>query len=129
MSKKEDIYNLEVSDILESEQEDFVIEKIQGYVNKDYETLKDYFKATDTIEVKKLSESQAKTLSDQLRACGVATKVYRIHEKRQKKEASIIVCPRCRCVLDFRDWRCPECYYEFPDYAFEDDNDLKDSEE
>lgn len=79
MSKKEDIYNLEVSDILESEQEDFVIEKIQGYVNKDYETLKDYFKATDTIEVKKLSESQAKTLSDQLRACGVATKVYRIH--------------------------------------------------
>ncbi len=123
MPKKQRVFNVEVSDIYEPEQEDFVIEKVKGYIQKDYETLKEYFKSTDTIEVKRLSEEDAKSLSSQLKSIDVTVNIYNVQEKKVEEEKPLVKCPKCGYKLEYPDWRCPECYYEFPDYDFQGDEE------
>jgi len=127
MKEKKKLFCIEVSDILEPEQEDFVIEKVKGYLNKDSGELKDYFKTTDTLKVKKLSKEEANNLSRELSEVDVSINVYNTQEKKMKEESSRVKCPKCGHVLEYPEWRCPECYYEFPDYSF--DSDLEKDED
>ena len=60
MPAKKNVFCVEISDILDPEQEDNVIGIVKSYLNKDEETLKGYFEQTDTIEVKRLSEEEVK---------------------------------------------------------------------
>ena len=125
MAKKKDLYYVEITDILEPEQEDKVIEVIGSYMNKDYQELKDYFQQTDTIQVKKLSKEDAENIVSNLNGIEVITKVYSQKDKIKEAQSNVIRCPRCGHVLEYPDWRCPECYYEFPDYEYVDDDDLE----
>jgi len=124
MKEKRKSFCVEISDILEPEQEDYIIEKVKRYLNKDYEEIKEYFKTTDTIKIKKLSEEEASNLNNELKELDVTTNVFNPQEKNEKKEASKIKCPKCGYVLDYPEWRCPECYYEFRDYKFEYEDDV-----
>ena len=122
--KKEKLYYVEISDIIEPEQEDRVIEVVSPYLNKSYEELKDYFQTTDTIEVRRLSKEKADALAEEFNGLEVTVKILSIDEKREKAASGQIRCPRCGHVLDYPDWRCPECYYEFPNYEFVGDDEL-----
>ncbi|UCB46446.1 MAG: hypothetical protein JSV25_03205 [Spirochaetota bacterium] len=127
MAEKKSYYSIEISDIYEPEQEDFIIEKVKNIVKKEYDELKEYFKETDSLRVKKLTEDQAKKLAGELESVDV--KVEIIGEKKKKSdEPPAIKCPKCGTKLEYLEWRCPECFYEFPEYDFEDDTEPDDSE-
>lgn len=118
MPVKKNVFCVEISDILEPEQEENVIEKIMSYVKEDRDALKNYFEKTDTIEIKRISEEEANKLADSLQGMDLSIRIYNISEKKEKKETTQIKCPKCGYVLDYPDWRCPECFYEYPDYEF-----------
>ena len=118
MPSKKNVFCIEISDILEPEQEENVIDKIKNYVKEDRDALKNYFEKTDTIEIKRISEDEANKLAGSLQGMDLSIKIYNISEKQEKKETTQIKCPKCGYVLDYADWRCPECFYEFPDYEF-----------
>ncbi len=119
MAERRKSYCVEISDIFDAEQEDFIIEKVRGFLRQSEEELREYFKTTDTIKVKKLSEEEAKKLVEEVKAVDVSVQVYDVDERRRETEAGAVRCPKCGYVLAFPDWRCPECYYEFPDYGEE----------
>jgi len=125
MAKKKDLYYVEITDIIEPEQEDKVIEVVSSYVKRDYQELKDYFQQTDTLQVKKLSKEDAEGIVSKLDGIEVITKIYSHEDKIKEAQSNKIRCPRCGYVLEYPDWRCPECYYEFPDYEYVDDDDLE----
>jgi len=125
MAKKKDLYYVEITDIIEPEQEDKVIEVVGSYLNKEYQELKDYFQQTDTIQIKKLEKDEAENIVEKLVGLDVVTKIYSQKEKLKEAQSGMIKCPRCGYVLEYPDWRCPECYYEFPDYEYVDDDDLE----
>lgn len=127
MPVKKNIYCVEISDILEPEQEDFVIERVKDYVNKEKKALEEDFEKTDTIEIKRLLKEEAQNLAASLEGKDLSIRIYTIKEKTEEKEATQIKCPKCGFRLDYADWRCPECYYEFPDY--ERQGDEEESEE
>jgi lipopolysaccharide biosynthesis regulator YciM len=121
MAQKRKSFNVEISDIFEPEQEDFVIDKVVGFMKQNVDELKDYFTTTDTIVVKRISEDDAKNLCEKLKNRDLAVRMYDVQEKKKEREAEKIRCPKCGFVLEFPEWRCPDCYYEFPDFGFEDD--------
>jgi Zn finger protein HypA/HybF involved in hydrogenase expression len=126
--EKDERFSVEISEVYDPDQEDRVIEKIKGYMKEKAEELKEYFTETDTIEVKKLSEANAKKLAAALE--GVDVKVLVLSGKKSEKKAKEtekIRCPKCHALLEFLDWRCPECYYEFPEYEYEDESPTGDS--
>lgn len=125
MAKKKDLYYVEITDIIEPEQEDKVIEVVNSYVKKGYQEMKDYFQQTDTLQVKKLSKEDAEGIVSKLEGIEVITKIYSHEDKIKEAQSNKIRCPRCGFVLEYPDWRCPECYYEFPDYEYVDDDDLE----
>ena len=125
MAKKKDLYYVEITDIIEPEQEDKVIEVVNSYVKKGYQEMKDYFQQTDTLQVKKLSKEDAEGIVSKLDGIEVITKIYSHEDKIKEAQSNKIRCPRCGYVLEYPDWRCPECYYEFPDYEYVDDDDLE----
>ena len=130
MPAKKNVLCVEISDILDQEQEDSVIEIVKGYLKKDEEELKDYFEQTDTIEVKRLSEEEVKKISDRLKTVkDISVKVYSLDEKKAEKESNVVRCPKCGFTLEFPDWRCPECFYEFPDFDFTGDEGTDESED
>jgi len=118
MPAKKNVYCLEISDIFEGEQEDFVIEKIRPYMKEGRDALKEYFEKTDTIEVKRLEKEEAEKLKATLVEKDLAVRLYNIEEKKEEQAAAQVKCPKCGHILEFPDWRCPECFYEFPDYEF-----------
>ncbi|KPJ89818.1 MAG: hypothetical protein AMS17_00395 [Spirochaetes bacterium DG_61] len=120
MAVKKNLYCVEISDILEPEQERFVIEKVKAYVKKKEEDWEEYFETTDTLDIKRLAEGEAKQLASSLEGKDLSVRVYQIGEKAEEMESRKSRCPRCGHVMEFPDWRCPECFYEFPDYEFED---------
>ena len=124
MPAKKNVFCVEISDILDPEQEDNVIGIVKSYLNKDEETLKGYFEQTDTIEVKRLSEEEVNKLQGRLKSIkDISVKVYSLDEKKAEKESTVVRCPKCGFRLEFADWRCPECFYEFPDFEFSGDED------
>jgi hypothetical protein len=123
MPAKKNVYCIEVSDIFESEQEDFVIETIKPYIKEDRDALKEYFTKTDTIEVKRLEKEVAEKLKTTLAEKDLSVRIYNIEDKKEEQAASQIRCPKCGHILEFPDWRCPECYYEFPDYELRGDEE------
>jgi len=125
MAKKKDLYYVEITDIIEPEQKDKVIEVVNSYVKKGYQEMKDYFQQTDTLQVKKLSKEDAEGIVSKLDGIEVITKIYSHEDKIKEAQSNKIRCPRCGYVLEYPDWRCPECYYEFPDYEYVDDDDLE----
>lgn len=130
MPAKKNIYYVEISDILEPEQEDSVIEIVKDLLNKNAETLREYFEKTDTIEVKRLTEAEAKNLSERLKDIkDINIRVYSINNKIEEKESTVVKCPKCGFILDYPDWRCPECFYEFPDYELAGDDEEKGDDE
>ena len=130
MPVKKNIYYVEVSDILEPEQEESVIEIVKGHLNKDTETLKEYFEKTDTIEIKRLTEAEAQNLSERLKDVeDINVRVYDKNEKIEEKESTVVKCPKCGFILEYPEWRCPECFYEFPEYDFDDNEEDTDDEE
>lgn len=119
-------YSVEISDIFEPEQEDFVIELIKDYMDKDYESLKKYFEETDTITVSSLTEEKAREIVERAEALELSARIISLDEEVEKEKGSEkVVCPRCGFVLEFLDWRCPECYYEFPEYKMKGDEELE----
>ncbi len=125
MAKKEKYYSVEITDIFEPEQEETVIAKAGKYVRQTDEELAELFKTTDTLVVKKLTKDEAKQLIDELEGADLSMRMYSIGEKSKQKEASVIRCPKCGFVLEYAEWRCPECYYEFPDYDLEADKETE----
>jgi len=123
MPKKKENYCVEISDILEPEQEDRVIEIVGTYLNKDYDALKAHFQSTDTVEVRRISKEKAHAIETQCNELELTTRIYSIDEKKKESEAHRVRCPRCGAILEYPDWRCPECYYEFPDYTFVGDDE------
>jgi len=123
MKKEATNFCVEISDIMEPDQEDMVIEKVKDFIGKDYQELKEYFRESDTIEIKKLNASQARMLEKHFKDTGLSIRVYDENLLKQHKQAEVIQCPRCGYRLEFSDWRCPECYYEFSDYQFRGDED------
>jgi tRNA(Ile2) C34 agmatinyltransferase TiaS len=123
MAQKKNSFSVEISDIYDEEQEDFVIEKVVSFVKQNREELKEHFKTTDTIEVKRIAEEDAHKLCTELEGKDLSVKMYNIVQKRQEKEATQIRCPKCNTVLESLEWRCPECYYEFPEYEYQGDDD------
>jgi rubrerythrin len=121
MTATNDRYSIEISEIYEDEQEDFVIEKVKGLLKKNKEELKEHFKETDTIVIKKLSKSDAERLAKEFNEIDVKVEVKSGKQKKKAQKEPEIRCPKCGAKLEFKDWRCPECLYEFPDYDFSDD--------
>jgi len=123
MPVKDELFSVEISEVYDPDQEDFVIEKIKGYMKKKTEELKEHFTESDTIVVKKLSEVESKKLAGEFE--GTEVKVLILSGKQGKKKAKEtekIRCPKCGAALEFIDWRCPECYYQFPEYEYEDES-------
>jgi tRNA(Ile2) C34 agmatinyltransferase TiaS len=123
MAQKKAMFNVEISDVFEDEQEDLVIEKVVPFLKESADELREHFKTTDTIEVRRISEAEAKTLCSELEGKDLAVRMYSIGERQKERVAEQIRCPKCKAVLDSLDWRCPECYYEFPEYEFTGDED------
>ena len=123
MAQKKNSFGVEISDIFDEEQEDFVIEKVASYVKQNREELKEHFKTTDTIDVRRITEEDAKKLCTELEGKELSVRMYDIQQKKQEKETNQIRCPKCNTVLEDLEWRCPECYYEFPEYDFMGDDD------
>jgi len=123
MAQKKSSFCVEISDILDEEQEDFVIEKLASFVKQNREELKEHFMTTDTIDVRRLTEEDAKKLCTELEGKELSVKMYDIQQKSLEKELNQIRCPKCNTVLETLEWRCPECYYEFPEYDFMGDDE------
>jgi lipopolysaccharide biosynthesis regulator YciM len=123
MAQKKNIFVVEISDIFDEEQEDFVIEKVASYVKQNREELKEHFQTTDTIEVRRITEEEAKKLCAELEGKELSVKVHDMQQRQQEKEEGQIRCPKCGTVLETFEWRCPECYHEFPEYEFYGDDD------
>jgi len=123
MAQKKSSFCVEISDILDEEQEDFVIEKLASFVKQNREELKEHFMTTDTIDVRRLTEEDAKKLCTELEGKELSVKMYDIQQKSLEKESNQIRCPKCNTVLETLEWRCPECYYEFPEYDFMGDDE------
>ncbi len=123
MAKKKNSFSVEISDIFDDEQEDFVIEKVESYLKQNREELKEHFQKTDTIEVRRIAEEEAKKLCAELEGKELSVKMYEMQQRQQEKEAGQIRCPKCGSVLETLEWRCPECYHEFPEYEFYGDDD------
>jgi lipopolysaccharide biosynthesis regulator YciM len=123
MAQKKNSFCVEISDIFDEEQEDFVIEKVASFVKQNREELKEHFQTTDTIDVRRLTEEDAKKLCAELEGKDLSLKMSDIQQKKQEKEENQIRCPKCKTALETLDWRCPECYYEFPEYEFVGDDD------
>ena len=121
MATTTDRYSIEISEIYEEEQEDFVIEKVKGLLKKNKEELKAYFNETDTLVIKKLSKSDAEKLAKELDSIEVKVEVKSGKQKKKVEKEQEIRCSKCGAKLEFEDWRCPECFYEFPDYDFLDE--------
>jgi rubrerythrin len=128
MPENKNNYSIEITEIYEPEQEDFVIENVKGILKKNYEELKNYFKETDSIKVKKLTEEQAKALSQKLESVEVKVEITGEKNKKKVDKPPVIKCPKCGSKLEYLDWRCPECFYEFPEYDFKDEDELEASE-
>jgi len=129
MAKREKYYSVEITDIFEPEQEETVIAKAGKYVKQTDEELTEFFKTTDTLVVKKLTEEEAKQLIDELDGMDLSVRMKSTGEKSKQKESSVVKCPKCGFVLEYAEWRCPECYYEFPDYELEADEEPETEEE
>jgi tRNA(Ile2) C34 agmatinyltransferase TiaS len=125
MAQKKNSFGVEISDIYEEEQEDFVIENVASFVKQNREELKEHFKTTDTLNVKRITEEDARKLVSELDGKDLSLKVYNIEQKKKEKEENQIRCPKCNTVLESLEWRCPECYYEFPEYEFHGDDDAE----
>lgn len=123
MAKREKQYSVEITDIFETEQEETVIAKAGKYVRQTDEELAELFETTDTLVVKKLTEDEAKKLIDALDGMDLTIRMYAADKKSKKQEAGVIKCPKCGFVLEYSEWRCPECYYEFPDFDLEADEE------
>ncbi|KPJ86214.1 MAG: hypothetical protein AMS17_13505 [Spirochaetes bacterium DG_61] len=123
MAQKKPSFNVEISDIFDEEQEEFVIQKVAPCVKRSVEELKEYFKKTDTIEVRRISEEEAKGLCKELEGRDLLVKMYGIKQRQIERESKQIRCPKCGTVLETLEWRCPECYHEFPEYEFVGDED------
>jgi tRNA(Ile2) C34 agmatinyltransferase TiaS len=123
MAQKKATFNVEISDIFEDGQEDFVIGKVVPFLKESAEELKEHFKTTDTVEVRRISEEEAKRLCSELEGKDLAVRMYTVGERQKERVAEKIRCPKCKAVLDSLDWRCPECYYEFSEYEFRGDED------
>ena len=121
MTATNDRYSIEISEIYEEEQEDFVIEKVKGLLKKNKEELKAYFNETDTLVIKKLSKSDAEKLAKEFDSIEVKVEVKSGKEKKKVEKEPEIRCSKCGAKLEFKEWRCPECLYEFPDYEFLDE--------
>jgi rubrerythrin len=121
MTATNDRYSIEISEIYEEEQEDFVIEKVKGLLKKNKEELKTYFNETDTLVIKKLSKSDAEKLAKEFDSIDVKVEVKSGKAKKKAEKEPEIRCSKCGAKLEFEDWRCPECLYEFPDFDFSDD--------
>jgi rubrerythrin len=120
MTKKSDDRRMVISDIIEPEQEDKVIEAVGGIVKKERAELKEYFMKTDTIQLEGLSRDEAERLVKKLEETGVSVEVSSYDEAGETESGSVR-CPQCGCAVEGGDWRCPECYFEFPDYEFRQD--------
>jgi rubrerythrin len=120
MAVKKQPYCVQVSDILEPEQERFVAEQLRVYIKKDAQEWEEYFQSTDTVEIKRLSKEEADRLAKSLEGKELSIRVYHRNEKAEEKESQKLKCPRCGHTMEFPDWRCPECFYEFPDFDFEE---------
>ena len=123
MAQKKNNFGVEISDVYEEEQENLVIEKVASFVKQNEEDLKEHFKTTDTLNVKRITEEDAQKLVGELEGKDLSLKVYNIEQKKKEKEENQIRCPKCNTVLETLEWRCPECYYEFPEYEFQGDDD------
>lgn len=123
MAEKKKKFNVEITDIFEPEQEDAVINRIRGYMKENDEELKEYFKSTDTVVVKRLYGDEAQKLTEGLKGIDVTVSMFDVKEKRKEEEDTRVKCPHCGHMLEFQDWRCSECYYEFPNYTFTNDSD------
>ena len=120
MTKKRDDHRMVISDIIEPEQEDKVIEAVSGIVKKERAELKEDFMKTDTIELESLSKDEAERLVKKLKETGVSVEVSSYGEAGEVGSGSVR-CPQCGRTVEGGDWRCPECYFEFPDYEFRED--------
>jgi tRNA(Ile2) C34 agmatinyltransferase TiaS len=122
---KEKTFSLEISDVIEPEQEAAVIEAVKEYVRKDQDELREYFRTTDTIEVCGLDEDEARALQGRLERCKVTLSLRRRGVSQgvaaDSGEQASVTCPRCGTRLESLDWRCPECFYEFPEYDYRDE--------
>ncbi|MFW6181094.1 MAG: hypothetical protein ACOC8N_05040 [Spirochaetota bacterium] len=114
--------HLEVSDIIEPEQEDAVIRALAA-LGRSGEELRERFRTTDTCTVKNLSPEQARALAEELRAHRLEVRTIDPRKQESTPDQESVRCPRCGHLLEFVDWRCPECYYEFEDYRFDDDQE------
>lgn len=120
MTNKSDDRRMVISDIIEPEQEDKVIEAVGGIVKKERAELKEYFMKTDTIQLEGLAKDEAERLAKKLEQTGVSVEVSSYDEAGEAGSGSVR-CPQCGCAVEGGDWRCPECYFEFPDYEFRQD--------
>ena len=121
MEKKKKTLCVEVTDIFEPEQEDFVIEAVGDRVKQSREELKDYFETTDTIVIKRLARDEADAIVGKLEGKEVSVRIFDMDVERGQKETETVRCPKCGFQLEYPDWRCPECYYEFPDFELRDE--------
>jgi lipopolysaccharide biosynthesis regulator YciM len=123
MAQKKNTFNVEISDIFDEEQEEFVIQKVLPFLKQSAEELREQFKTTDTVEVRRMSEEEAKKLCSELEGRDLTVKMSDIKKRQTERAAEQIRCPKCGAVLEMLDWRCPECYHEFPEYEFVGDED------
>jgi rubrerythrin len=119
---------LEISDIIEPEQEEVVIRQLVGVVDEDEEKLREHFRTTDTYVVQNLSKTQARSLTAALKDQDLSIRTIDPIDVESKPDQERVRCPNCGFVLEFADWRCPECYYEFTDYEFSGEDDLSDDQ-
>jgi rubrerythrin len=120
MAVKKKNYCVRISEILQPDQEQFVMERLAAHIKKDAKEWEDYFRGTDTVEIKRLSEEEAASLAATLEGNELEVSVYRLSEKAAENESVKLKCPRCGYAMEYPDWRCPECFYEFPEYDFDD---------
>ena len=122
---KEKKFSLEISDVFEPGQETAVIEAVKDHVKKSGDQLAEYFRSTDSIEVGALSEGEANALRERLEGCGVTVRVRGPGAASEAADEeggqTSVTCPQCGTALEALDWRCPECFYEFPEYEYRDE--------
>jgi len=64
-----------------------------------------------------------------LKSIDVTVNIYNVQEKKVEEEKPVVKCPKCGYKLEYSEWRCPECYYEFPDYDFQGDEEEEEDTE
>ncbi len=122
---KDTLLTLEISDVFEPKQEAAVIEAVKDRAGKTGAELSAHFKATDSITVGGLTEAEADAIRRELEPLGVTVRARgtgaeaRDEDGEPKREA--VACPRCGSILETLDWRCPECFYEYPEYEYRDE--------